>query len=52
MARPIKETPVLKGSDAKTFLSKQKEAEGKKIEPAVKERIVANYNKLNNLAKF
>lgn len=52
MARPIKETPVLTGKDAKTFIEQKKANEGKKADPAVKQRIMENYSKIHAIAKY
>nr|WP_299488682.1 hypothetical protein [uncultured Allomuricauda sp.] len=50
MARPIKETPVLRGDDAKNFIENTKNVV-KETEEA-KERIIENYNALSDIAKF
>lgn len=52
MAKPIKETPILKGKDATRFLSRMKEVESKKpMHPEKKKRILDNYNSFNALFK-
>ena len=52
MAKPIKETPILKGKDAVKFLQNMKEAETKKIPAEEIARIRANANILRSIAKF
>jgi len=52
MARPIKETPILKGKHAIAFLRAKKEKEGKKADPQVKQRILENFAKMQAIAKF
>ncbi|MGI0105987.1 hypothetical protein [Salinimicrobium sp. WS361] len=50
MAKPIKETPVLYGRDAKRFVNENKEV--KKISPEEKSKIRENYNMLRSIASF
>jgi hypothetical protein len=45
MAKPIKETPVLMGEDAKRFLKQKEENKGKKLPPEEVERIMKSYKK-------
>jgi len=54
MARPIKDTPTLRGKDAKRFLKRMREVdEGKhKVSPEVLARMKENYLKLKSIAKF
>ena len=52
MARPIKETPVLTGKDAAIFVERMKEQKDKRISKREKERIKANFDKLNSIAQF
>jgi hypothetical protein len=52
MAHQIKDTPILKGKDAKAFMGKMKANEGKKVSPETKKRIHDNFQKLNAIAKF
>lgn len=49
MARKIKETPVLKGKDAKRFLRKMKEAESSKIPKEDLLKMQKDYEKIINL---
>lgn len=51
MAKPIKETPVLTGKDAKAFYLSMQEAEKSKISSAERERMIKNFHALNNIAK-
>lgn len=44
MARPIKETPVLKGKDARAFEKAIKENENKKVSPEEYHRVMNNYH--------
>ena len=52
MAKPIKETPVIKGKDAKDFYSNMKASEKSKISAEVRERMNKNFQALSNIAKF
>lgn len=47
MARPIKETPLLTGKDAKRFLDDRKNNLGKKEDDQTRERIMANYKRFS-----
>lgn len=50
MARPIKETPVLKGKDAKRFIERNKTITRESGE--AKKRINDNYNALKGISRF
>jgi len=50
MARPIKETPVLKGNDAKRFVEKNKSIT--RESGAAKKRINNNYKTLKGISRF
>ena len=50
MARPIKETPVLKGNDAKRFVEKNKSITKESGE--AKKRISINYKALKEISRF
>jgi hypothetical protein len=52
MARPIKETPILKGSDARRFLKEQKQDETRKVSDQRRQEIRESYNLLSRAAKF
>jgi hypothetical protein len=52
MAKPIKETPILKGNDAKRFIDNMSASVSKRVDLSVRERIKSNYNKLNAISKF
>lgn len=52
MAKPIKETPVLKGNDAKVFIAKMKEADTVRVSKEEKARIRANFAKVRAIANF
>jgi hypothetical protein len=52
MARPIKETPILIGDDAKLFLENIKNTENKKVSTDEMERMKTTYLKYKNLANF
>lgn len=43
MSRPIGETPILKGKDAKRFMENMKKAETEVIPPDVRKRMKENY---------
>jgi hypothetical protein len=44
MAKPIKETPILKGNDAKRFIEQASIKRDRNVVNAEKERILKNYN--------
>jgi hypothetical protein len=52
MAKPIKDTPVLKGQDADKFLQEAKKAETQKVSKKELEKIKANFKKLKAIATF
>ncbi len=52
MAKPIKETPLLKGKDAKKFLSNKEESSTKKIDAKEVAKIKENFGKLQSIARF
>jgi hypothetical protein len=52
MAKPIKETPVLKGKDAKVFIDNTSASHVTRVEAAVRARIRENFAKLQAIAKF
>lgn len=52
MAKPIKETPVLKGTDATTFVDKTNVAKVVPVEVKERAKIRVNFAKLNAIAKF
>lgn len=51
MAKPIKETPVLTGKDAKDFLAKMEQANSERITREVRERMRENYSQVQAIAK-
>lgn len=52
MAKPIKETPVLKGLDAKRFMENMVVSASKRVDLSVRERIKSNFNALNAISQF
>ena len=50
MAKPIKETPVLKGKDASKFIAEVKQAKDRTITQTVKDRIKRNFEKIESLS--
>jgi len=52
MARPIKETPVLKGYDAIRFLTKINSTDRPKATQQEKEKIKSDYEALKSIATF
>jgi hypothetical protein len=52
MAKPIKETPVLVGKDAKTFVAQMKAADKVRVSQQERARIRENFAKLQAIAKF
>lgn len=51
MAKPIKETPVLKGKDAKKFSVDIKKSETEKVSAAVMAKMKENFSKLQAIAE-
>lgn len=51
MAKPIKETPVLKGKDAEKFVRQMEAAKGDSIDTKTMNRIKENYSKISSLVK-
>ena len=47
MAKPIKDTPILKGKDAKRFSADIRANETRKISQAEYKKLMASYNKFN-----
>lgn len=52
MAKPIKETPVLKGNDAKVFIAKMKKSDTVRVSSTEKARIRENFAKVSSISKF
>lgn len=52
MAKPIKDTPVLKGKDAENFLKQVLIAESKKIDPVRVAKMRENFRKIQAMKKF
>lgn len=52
MARPIKETPILIGQDAKTFVEAVEANKTKKVSPAERARMKKNFDYMKSIAKF
>jgi hypothetical protein len=52
MAKPIKETPVLIGEDAKKFLRHIEEAKSIKITKEEVAKMKDNFSRLHSIAKF
>ena len=52
MAKPIKETPVLKGKDARVFLEKIQKSIENRNTPNENVKIRENFSRLNAIAKF
>ncbi len=48
MAKPIKDTPVLKGKDANRFSADIKANENKKVSAADYKRMVASYKRIHS----
>lgn len=48
MAKPIKDTPTLKGKDASRFSADIKANESKKVSKSDYERLAASYKKIHN----
>ena len=52
MAKPIKETPILKGKDAVKFNQEMEKSKSEVIPVAIRERMKSNYSLLQSIAKF
>jgi len=52
MAKPIKETPILRGKDAKIFLKATTENEHKSISSLERAKMDENYDKLKSISGF
>lgn len=52
MAKPIKETPILKGSDAKKFMENMAASASNKVDDLTRAKIKASFNRLNSIAQF
>jgi len=52
MAKPIKETPVLRRVDAKNFRREMEANKDKSISPAEALKIRADYEKIRAISKF
>ena len=52
MAKPIKETPILTGKDAATFVTQMKIADRTRVSTSERARIRENFAKLQAVAKF
>jgi|APIni6443716594_1056825.scaffolds.fasta_scaffold2131299_1 hypothetical protein len=52
MAKPIKETPILKGEDAKRFLDNMTKSESNRIGMSDRKKIKSNFDKLNSISQF
>jgi hypothetical protein len=51
MAKPIKETPLLRGKDATLFNKNKQENASKRVSASERKRIRANFKKLNSIAE-
>jgi hypothetical protein len=51
MAKPIKETPVLKGKDACNFVNEMNKPQGQSVSQAELNRIRENFEKINALVR-
>jgi ribosomal protein L7/L12 len=52
MARPIKETPILKGKDAKKFMEQMDKLSRAPVSKKERDAIRENYEKIHKIAKF
>ena len=50
MAKPIKETPVLRGADARRFVENM--AASKKVDDVTKAKMKVSFDRLNSMARF
>jgi hypothetical protein len=51
MAKPIKETPFLRGKDAKKFVEKMNESRTQKVPKEEYDRVMSNYRKIKATMK-
>jgi len=51
MAKPIKETPLLKGNDAKKFMSNMKSSASNRFTLSKRDKILTNYYKIRAITK-
>jgi len=52
MAKPIKETPVLKGKDAVKFNEEMEKSKSEIVPAVVRDRMKSNYSLLKSISKF
>lgn len=52
MAKPIKETPVLEGKDAKKFMQNLHSSSNHKLDETSRAKIKTSFDKLNSIAQF
>jgi hypothetical protein len=52
MAKPIKETPVLTGKDAKDFMKNLQSSSTHKVDAATRAKIKTSFEKLSAIAQF
>ena len=52
MARPIKETPILKGQEARVFIQKMNNVSERKISSDEVIRMKSNYERMRSISKF
>ena len=52
MAKPIKETPILKGSDAKRFIERKEHNDSKKADKEEIEKMNAGHAFIKKIAKI
>lgn len=52
MAKPIKETPILRGKDAARFMANHKASAEASVDRKEKQRILTNFQRLQERAKF
>jgi|JI6StandDraft_1071083.scaffolds.fasta_scaffold413759_2 hypothetical protein len=52
MAKPIKETPVLKGKDAERFMQNMKSESSQKVDALKLAKMRENFSKLQSIAQF
>lgn len=52
MAKPIKETPVLKGKDAIKFNIEMVKSKSEFVPASTRERMKSNYSMLKSISKF
>lgn len=52
MSNKIKETPILRGADARRFLKNAKNSSSNKVSSEERAKILSSYEKMKSISKF